>query len=407
MPSRAVYLDHLSATPVDKRVFEAMKPFFMETFGNPSSLHRHGLRVKDALNRAREQFALLINAASSDEIIFTSGGTEANNLAVKGAAYANQRRGNHIVVSAIEHPSVLESVAFLEKTGFRVTRVRVDSQGIVDPEEVRRAITDHTILIAVQHANHDIGAIQPVAENGRIAARKGIVFFCDATASGGWVPLDVQTMNVGLLSLAPHRFYGPKGVGVLYQHRNARLAPIIHGGSQENGRRAGVENLPAIVGGGMAAELARRVMPQRNAHAKKLQKRLLKKLLAKVRYAQLNGPPPGPLRSPCNISLAVKFVEGESLLLMLDHHGVCVAGGAGCVARSLRMPYVLNAIGLDPSLARGTILMTLGRDNSEKEMDEVAETIKKAVEKLRGMSPIWEEFQRDKAGSRTLREVSG
>ncbi len=389
MPVRCVYLDHFSATPVDPRVFDAVKPWYTETFGSASSIHRHGLRVKDAMAKAREQCASFINAESPDEIIFTSGGTEANNLAIKGAAYANQSRGNHIILSETEHPSVLESVAFLEKNGFTSTKVRVNSEGLVDPSDVRAAITDKTILIALHHVNHDIGTIQSIAEIGRITAEKGIVFFSDATASAGWIPIDVRAMGVNLLSFAPHRFYGPKGVGVLYRSRKARLAPIIHGGVQESGRRAGTENVPAIVGGGAAAEFAIKEMSQRAGHVQKLQKHLIEGLMTRISHTQLNGPPCGLLRSPCNISLATGFIEGEAQVLLLDHHGVCVSSGASCVSKALKTSHVLNAIGLDPSLAQATILMTLGRDNTLEEMDYVIKTMAKVVDKLRQMSPTW------------------
>ncbi len=399
MASRTVFLDHLSATPVDPRVFDAMKPYFTEVFGNPSSLHRYGLQVRDALSKAREQFAFLINAESPEEILFTSGGTEANNLAIKGIAYANQRKGNHIIIAETEHPSILESIAFLEKQGFTHSKVRVDKLGILNPDDVRNAITDKTILIAVHHVNHDIGSIQPIAEIGKIANEKGIAFFSDATASAGWVPIDVRAMGVNALSFAPHRFYGPKGVGVLYRNRKARLVSIIHGGVQENGRRAGTENVPAIVGGGLAAELARKEMPQRIEHVQKLQKRLMDGLSTKVPYLKINGPPCGPHRSPSNVSLATEFIEGEGQLLLLDHHGVCVASGGSCVSKSLKVSHVLSAIGLDHALAQGSIIMTLGKDNTESDMDYVVETMAKIVEKLRTMSPMWDEFQQGKIDS--------
>src|SRR5438876_4496356 len=275
---RRVYLDHQSSTPVLPEVFEAMKPFFTEAFGSPSSLHELGLRARDALARARAQVALLINPESPDDIVFTSGGTESANLAVKGTAYANERRGNHIVVSAIEHPAVLNSIEFLEKHGFTCTRIRVNSEGLVDPEEVRSAITDRTILLVFHHANHDIGTIEPIAELGTIAAERGIPLFVDAVASGGWLPINVQQLGISLLSLSPHRFYGPKGVGILYRNRRARLVSLIHGGIQEGGRRAGTENVPAIVGAGVAAELALHEMPARVAHTVELQKLLWSEL---------------------------------------------------------------------------------------------------------------------------------
>ena len=250
---RHVFLDHQSATPVLPEVFAAMKPYFTEAFGNPSSLHQHGLRARDAVAKARAQIAALINAESPDDILFTSDGTESANLAVKGVAYANRRKGNHIVVSEIEHPSILNSAAFLEDQGFTCTKVKVDHEGFVDPEAVRAAITKKTILIAVHHVNHDLGTIEPVREIGNIAAAKGIPFYVDAEASAGWLPVDVQAFGASLLSFSSHKFYGPKGVGILYCNKETRLDSLIHGGAQEGGLRAGTENVPAIVGAGVAA----------------------------------------------------------------------------------------------------------------------------------------------------------
>jgi len=391
---RQVFLDHQSATPVLPEVFEAMRPYFTEYFGNASSLHHHGLRVRDALNKAREQIAALVHAESPEEIFFTSDGTESANLAVKGVAYANQRRGNHLVVSEIEHPSVLQSVEFLEKQGFTCTRVKVDAEGCLDPEAVRAAVTDKTILIAVQHANHDIGTIEPVREIGQIAAEKGIAFYVDAEASAGWLPIEVQQFGANLLSLSPHRFYGPKGAGVLYRNRRARLVSILHGGVQEGGRRAGVENVPAIVGAGVAAEIAARELPRRAAHVARLQQRLWEGLKARVPYVKLNGPEPGPKRVPTNLNISTEFIEGEGQLLMCDAKGIAVASGSSCVSKSLKISHVLAAIGLDHALAQGNLILSLGQDNTDEDVDYVVENFGAIVTKLRGMSPMWDEFQK-------------
>jgi cysteine desulfurase len=396
---RHVFLDHQSSTPVLPEVFDVMKPYFIETFGNPSSLHQHGLRTRDALAKARLQIAALINAESPDDIIFTSGGTEAVNLALKGTAYANQRRGNHIVLSEIEHPAVINSLEFLEKQGFTATRVKVDREGLVNPEDVRAALTDKTVLICVHFANHDIGVIEPIREIGRIAGESGIPFFVDGVASAGWLPIDVQALGIDLLSLSPHRFYGPKGVGALYRNRKARLTSLIHGGNQESGRRAGTENVPAIVGAGLAAEIALRELPQRRAHTENLQKRLWEKLQAKVPYLTLNGPELGPKRISTNLNLSAEFIEGEGLMLSLDVQGIAVASGTSCASKSLRVSPVLAAIGLDHALARGSVIVTLGKDNTEEEMDAVAETFAAIVAKLRAMSPAWDEFKRGLVGS--------
>lgn len=391
---RHVYLDHQASTPVLTEVFEAMKPFFTEAFGSPSSLHRHGLHARDAMAKAREQLAALINAESPEDIIFTSGGTESANLAVKGVAYASQRKGQHIVVSEIEHPSVISSVEFLEKQGFTCSKVKVDANGGVNPEDVRAAITDNTILICVHHVNHDIGTIEPISEISAVAAQKGIPLFVDAAASGGWLPIDVQALGVGLLSLAPHRFYGPKGVGVLYRNRRARLASIIHGGVQEGGRRAGTENVPAIVGAGVAAEIAQSELPQRMAHTARVQRALWDGLKAKIPYVKLNGPEPGPKRISTNLNISFEFVEGEGLALMADMQGIAVASGAACVSKALKVSPVLMAIGLDHALAQGNIILSLGKDNTDEEMDYVLATLPGIVSRLRGLSPMWDEFQR-------------
>ncbi len=391
---RHVFLDHQSATPVLPEVFEAMKPFFTEAFGNPSSLHQHGLRVRDALAKARTQIAALINAESPDDIFFTSDGTESANLAIKGVAYANQRKGNHLVICETEHPSVINSIEFLEKQGFTCTKVKVDREGVINPEDVRAALTDKTILIAVHRVNHDIGTIEPVREIGKIAAEKGIPFYVDCEASAGWLPVDVQAFGANLVSFSPHRFYGPKGVGVLYRNKKARLVSIIHGGVQEGGRRAGTENVPAIVGAGVASEIALREMPARIAHTARVQKKLWDGLKSKIPYIKLNGPEPGPKRISTTINISTEFIEGEGQLLLCDMNGIAVASGSSCVSKSLKISHVLGAIGLDHALAQGNIIMSIGMANTEEDMDYVVETFGKIVTKLRGMSPMWEEFER-------------
>ena len=391
---RRVYLDHLSTTPVLPEVFEAMKPFFMEAFGNPSSLHQEGLRVREALARASRQIASLIHAESPEDIIFTSGGTEANNLAIKGVAYANQRRGQHLVVSETEHPSILNSVEFLEKQGFSCTQVKVDKEGRINPEDVRAALTDKTILISIQHVNHDIGTIQPISDIGSIAAEKGIPLHVDATISGGWLPIDVQAIGANLLTLSPHRFYGPKGVGVLYRNRKARLVGILHGGGQENGRRAGTENVPAIVGAGVAAEIAQRDLAKRIAHTAKLQKQLWEGLKANVPFILLNGPEPGPHLISTSLNISTEFIEGEGQLLRCDISGIEVSSGSSCVSKSLKISHVLAAIGLDHALAQGNLILSLGQDNTEADIEYVIDNFAKIVQQLRAMSPMWDEFQK-------------
>jgi len=394
-----VYLDHQAATPLLPEVLEAMRPYFSDAYGSASSIHQHGLRARDALARAREQIAAFVNAESPEEIIFTSDGTEAANLAVKGTAWASQRRGRHLVTSEIEHPAVLGSVEFLESQQFTSTRIKVDSEGFIQPEPLRSALTDQTVLLALHHANHDVGTIQRVPELAALAAERGAAFYVDAEASAGWLPIDVRAMGVDLLSFSPHRFYGPKGVGVLYRQRRARLTSLIHGGVQEGGRRAGTENIPAIVGAGVAAEIAQREQSHRMAHTTRLQARLWEGLQAAVPYLKLNGPPPGPRRLSTQLNLSAEFVEGEGLLLLLDTRGVAIASGMSCVSKALKVSPVLSAIGLDHSLGQAAVLLSLGQNTTEADVDYVLEVFPAAVAKLRGMSPTWEEFERGQLDS--------
>ena len=389
---RQVYFDHQASTPVLPDVFAAMEPWFRENFGNAASLHRHGVMAREALERAREQVAALINAESPDDIIFTSGATEAANLAVKGVAYASQRRGKHIVASAIEHPSVLNSIGFLKTQGFTATLVKVDGQGFVDPKDVAAAITSETLLVAVHHVNHDIGTIEPIREIASVVNERGIPLFVDAAASGGWLPMDVQAMGIGLLSLAPHRFYGPKGAGVLYRNRRARVATIIHGGVQEGGRRAGTENIPAIVGAGVAAEIARRELQARSQVTGRLQRKLWAGLKSAIEHIKLNGPEPGPHRIGTNLNISTAGTEGEGQALMCDVNGLAVASGTSCVSKALKVSHVLAAIGLEHSLAQANIIVSLGKDNTDQDVDYFLATFPKIVAKLRGMSPTWGEF---------------
>jgi cysteine desulfurase len=390
---RQIYFDHQASTPVLAEVMEAMAPWFSENFGSASSLHRYGVQAREALERARQQMAALINAESPEDIIFTSGATESANLAVKGVAYANQRRGKHIVASAIEHPAVLNSIEFLKTQGFTGTLVKVDRQGLIDAKDVGAAITNETVLVAVHHANHDIGTIEPIKEIADVVGERGISLFVDASSSGGWLPIDVQAMDIGMLSLAPHRFYGPKGVGVLYRNRRARVAPIIHGGVQEGGRRAGTENIPAIVGAGVAAEIARRELSSRMDHTRRLQRRLWEGLKSSIDHITLSGPEPGPPRISTNLNISSAFTEGEGQALLCDVNGIAVASGTSCVSKALKISHVLSAIGLEHSLAQANIILSLGKDNTDEDVDYFLATFPKIINKLRSMSPTWEEFK--------------
>ncbi len=397
---RNVHLDHQSATPVLPDVFKAMCPFFSEAFGSPSSLHQQGLRARDAIAKAREQVATFLNAESPEDIIFTSNGTESANFAVKGAAWAGQRKGNHIVTSAVEHPAVLNSVEFLAKHGFTATRVKVDGEGLVSPADVRAAFTGKTVLVAVQHANPDLGTIQPVADIAHAAADAGVPFFVDADASAGWLPLDVRKLGACLVSFSPHRFGGPKGIGVLYRNRRVRLTNLIHGGAQEGGRRAGIENVPAIIGAGVACELAAKELKSRAERAARLQRRLWDGVRKSVPHVKLNGPEPGALRLPNHLNFSTEFAEGEGLMLLLDMQGIAVASGTTCASKELKISPVLQAIGLDHALAQASVILTLGADNTTAEVDTFLEVFPKVVAKLRGMSPQWDEFQRGLVKSR-------
>jgi cysteine desulfurase len=389
----AIFLDHQSSTALLPEALEAMRPFWSEHYGTPSSLHQEGLSARKAVGKAREQLAALIHAESPDDLILTSGGTEAANLAVKGVAWANARRGRHIVVSAVEHPSVLNSVEFLEKQGFTATRVAVDRFGWIDPRAIAEALREDTILVCLQYANYDVGTIQPIREVAEIVNERGLPLFVDAVSSAGWLPVDVQAMGANLLSLSAHRFYGPKGVGALYRNRRVRLTSLMHGGDQERGLRAGTENVPAMVGAGVAAEVAAQALPARRALTARLQQRLWTKIQASVPYVALHGPAPGPKRISTNLNVSAEFTEGEGQLLSLDMAGVEVGSGTSCVSKAVKVSPVLRAMGVEAGLAQASLLFSLGKDNTEQEVDRAAEAYQRVVEKLRGLSPLWEEFQ--------------
>ena len=382
-----IYLDHLTTTPPLPEVFDAMQPWLRGGFGTPTSLHKLGLEARDAIDESRMRLAKLLNAAEPEEIIFTSSGTEAINHAVKGAALANRRFGTHIVTTGIEHPAVLGSIAWLEKQGFSSTQVGVDDQGRVDSGALAQAMTDETILVCLHHANHDLGTVQSITDVAELTGARSIPLFVDATASGGWLPIDVQQLGVNLLALAPHRFYGPKGVGVLYKNRRARVEKLHHGGMQENEFRAGTENVAAIAGSGVAAEHAKAALAQGAAHAAKLQVRLLKGIRQAVEGVHLNGPEPDDGRLPHQLNLSTEGVEGEGQALMLDMQGVAIAAGAACTTRSMRLPPALLAIGRDADLAKGTTLWGIGRDTTEAEIDLAVESFAVVTARLRSMTP--------------------
>jgi len=386
---RKVYLDHGATTPAHPGVVEAMMPYFSGKFGNPSNLHDLGREAKNAVEEARAKTAALIGA-KAEEIFFTSSGTESNNFAVKGLAQANSQKGNHIVVSQMEHFSVLHPVKTLEKAGFKVTAVVPDKQGLIDPGAVARAITRETVLVSIMHANNEIGTLQPIEEIGKITKEKGVLFHTDAVASVGWVPVDVTSLGVDALSLSGHQFYGPKGAAALFVRKGVRIKPQIEGGVQEDGRRGGTENVPAIVGLGKAAEIAAADIPNRMSYLTPLRDRLLTGLRDRVADMVLNGHP--TLRLPHSVNVSFLFVEGESMLLFLNMQGIYVSSGSACTSRSLKSSHVLSCIGTDAAAANGTLLMTLGMGTTAEDVDYVIETLPPIVQRLREMSPLYEDM---------------
>jgi cysteine desulfurase len=380
-----IYLDYAATTPTDPTVVQAMLPYFHDAFGNPSAIYSYGQEAKNALEEARGKVARLIGARD-EEIIFTSGGTEADNFALKGAAYANQKKGNHIITSAIEHHAVLESCKFLGKMGYKITYLPVDKYGLVDPDSVKKAITDKTILISVMHANNEIGTIQPISEIGKIAKEAGILFHSDAVQTAGHIPVNVNELGVDLLSMSGHKLYGPKGVGVLYTRKGSKLTPFMHGGGQERGRRASTENVPGIVGLGQAAELAGQDLEGETQRLIGLRDKLISGIVQKVDRTHLNGHP--VKRLPNNVNISVEFVEGESMCLNMDIVGICASTGSACSSGSLEASHVLLAIGLEHVQAHGSLRFTLGKWTTEEEVEKVLEILPRIIGKLRAMSPL-------------------
>ena len=381
-----VYLDHASATPVRKRVIDAMLPYFGEQFGNPSTVYDMGSKIKLVVEEQRAKVADLIGA-KAENIIFTSSGAEANNLAIKGVALGRQKKGNHIIVSAIEHHSVLNSARFLERLDFEVTFLQVDQYGIVDPERLRSAITPETILVSIMHANNEIGVIEPIAELAAICREKGVFFHTDAVASVGNVKVDVKELNVDLLSLSGASFGAPKGVGALYFANNVRLMPLIHGGIQENGRRAGTENVPGIVGLGVAADYAREELLEKTESVRKLRDLLISGIHAKIDKVILTGHP--VQRLPGHASFCFEAIEGESLVFLLAQAGIYANTGSACASKALKTSPVLVAIGVPPALAQGSVVFTIDKSNDSEEIGYVFERLPAAVDRLRMISPIW------------------
>jgi cysteine desulfurase len=394
---RKVYLDNVATTPLLPEVREAMLPFLGEIFGNPSSLHDWGDVARQAVDAARSQVAELIGA-NAEEVIFTGSGTESNNFAVKGLALAQQSKGKHVVVSAVEHFSALHSARTLEKWGFEMTQVPVDKYGLVNPEDVKRSIRKDTILVSVMHANGEVGTIQPIKEIAKIAKENNVVFYTDAIATAGTIPVDVKELGVDALSLAGNQFYGPKGVGALWVRRGVRIMPFLDGGVQEGGRRAGTENVPAIVGLGKAAELAKANMAARMKQLIPLRDRLLKELPAKIEHVMVTGHPQN--RLPGHASFCVEFIEGESMLMFLNIEGIAVSSGSACTSRALKASHVLIAMGISHELAQGSLLCTFGLDNTNEDVDYMLKVLPPIVDRLRQMSPLYSKFIKASKGGK-------
>jgi len=383
---KRIYMDYQAGSPVDPQVMQAMTPYFGTVFGNPSSTHSLGQEAKAAVEDARSKVASLIGVARKEDVIFTSGGTESNNLALIGAATRSKEKGNTIVTSAIEHISILNICKYLTKLGFSVKHIPVDSQGMIDTATVEGSISDGTSLVSIMYANGEIGTVEPIAEIGRIAHDHGALFHVDAVAAVGKIPVNVERENIDLLSLSSNDIYGPKGVGALYIRQGTQLRPIILGGGQERGLRSGTENVPGIVGMGKAAEVAAQEMERESTGLTKMRDKLCKGLLDSIPHSYLNGHPTA--RLPNNLSVRFSYIEGESLVLSLDMEGIAVSSGSACSSKTLEPSHVLRAIGLRHEEAHGSLLFSMGKWNTEDEVDRILELLPGIVRRLRRMSPL-------------------
>lgn len=384
---KKIYLDCNATTPVHPDVVQAMSPYYSEIFGNPSSVHQFGRTARKAVEEARRSLAELVRADSPDEIVFTSGGTESNNLAIKGVAYALKDKGNHIITSAVEHHAVENPCKFLKKQGFEISVIPVDEFGVIKPEELKKAITSKTILISVMYANNEIGTIEPLEEISKIAKEKNIYFHTDAAQAVGKIPVDVKKLGVDLLSLTGHKFYGPKGSGALYVKKGTKILSIQQGGHHERKRRAGTENVPGIVGLGKAAQIAKEEMDLENKKLLKLRDKLHEGIKSKIKDIKLNGHP--TKRIPNTLDISFEYLEGESIILNLDMEGVAVSTGSACTSGSLEASHVLLAMGISHQTAQGSVRFSLGRMTKEGDIDYVLEVLPPIIERLRKMSPLY------------------
>lgn len=385
-----VYMDHAATTYTKPEVLEEMLPYFTTYYGNPSSIYSLSRETKKALDKSRDRVAKAINA-ESNEIYFTGGGSEADNWAIKGIANAYRDKGNHIITTNIEHHAVLHACEYLEKHGFEVTYLPVDKEGFVSVEDFKNAIKENTILATIMFANNEIGTIEPIKEIGAICKEKKIIFHTDAVQAVGHIPVDVKEMNIDALSMAAHKFYGPKGVGALYLRKGIKIHNLVHGGGQERARRAGTENVAGIVGLGKALELAIEHMEEHNAKMTKLRDKLINELL-KVPYTRLNGPREN--RLPGNANICFEFIEGESILLLLDANGIAASSGSACTSGSLDPSHVLLALGLPHEIAHGSLRLSIGDETTEEEVNHVLEVVPQIITRLRDMSPLWDTFNK-------------
>lgn len=392
MEKRRLYMDYSATTPVKQEVVDAMLPYFTEYFGNASSFHTFGREAKEVLDKAREQVADLINAKPG-EIYFTAGGSESDNWALEGVAYANKDKGNHIITTKIEHHAILHTCEYLAKHhGFEITYLDVDSEGKIDLKELEDAIKDTTVLISIMFANNEIGTIEPIKEACAIAKKHGILFHTDAVQAAGNIPVDVQDLDIDLMSMSSHKIYGPKGVGSLYIKRGVKLHNLVHGGAQEKGKRAGTENIPAIVGYGKAAELARQNLPNHVETLTRLRKKLIDGILEKIPFTRVNGSLEE--RLPGNVNFAFEFIEGEGILLLLDMLGIAASSGSACTSGSLDPSHVLLAIGLPHEIAHGSLRLTVGDFTTDDDIDYIIENLPNVIERLRSMSPLYDDAKK-------------
>ena len=387
--NKVIYFDNAATTQVYPEVFEEMKPYFTEYYGNPSSIYSFAGEAKKVVDHARKSVADLINA-KTDDIYFTGGGSESDNWALKATAEAYASKGKHIITSTIEHHAILHTCAYLEKKGFEITYVGVDENGVIKLDELKAAIRPDTILISIMAANNEIGTIEPIAEIGKIAHEHGILFHTDAVQAFGHIPIDVEAMNIDMLSASGHKINGPKGIGVMYIRKGVKILSFIHGGAQERKRRAGTHNVPGIVGIGKAAELAKNNMEQRSEYETKLRDYFISRIESEIPYAKLNGD--RVKRLPNNINFSFEFIEGESMLILLDQKGICASSGSACTSGSLDPSHVLLAIGLPHEKAHGSLRLTISEKNTKEEVDFTVDELKKIIERLRGMSPLYEDF---------------